>query len=57
MTLCNIILSMVDGFEFKPEKILEMLPKMGEGMLCIFIVIGIIILVTAILNKVTSKKQ
>lgn len=33
------------------------LPYMGKGMLAIIIVIGIIIIVTALLNKITSKKK
>lgn len=31
----------------------ENLSYMGEGMLCIFIVIGVIIAITALLNAVT----
>lgn len=57
--MMNILLTMLtqsNGVNFKPEAILDMLPYIGEGMLCIFIVIGIIILITVLLNKCTSKK-
>ncbi len=36
-------------------KFVEYLPYMGKGMLAILIVIGIIILVTAGLNKLVNK--
>jgi len=42
---------------FKPEKFVEMLSYMGIGMLVIFVVIGIIILVTALINKIFSGKK
>lgn len=41
---------------FDPQKFIEFLPYMGEGMACILVVMGVIILATALLNKVTSKK-
>ena len=43
--------------EFKPMEFIYNLKYMGLGMLGIFIVIGIIILATVVLNKVTSKKS
>ncbi len=43
--------------EFNPMKFIDNLKYMGLGMLGIFIVIGIIILATVVLNKVTSKKN
>lgn len=43
--------------EFKPYEFLANLKYMGVGMLSIFGVIALIILVTVILNKVTSKKN
>ena len=42
---------------FEPKNFIENLYRMGTGMLGIFIVIGIIILATVVLNKVTSKKN
>ena len=53
----STMLSGSNGIEFRPEAISDMLPKMGEGMLCIFLVIGAIILLTMLLNKLTSKKD
>lgn len=37
-----------------PMNFIENLSYMGEGMLGIFVSIGLIVLVTAILNKVTK---
>ena len=53
----SAMLSAANGIDFHPEAISEMLPKLGEGMLCIFLVIGISILLTMLLNKLTSKKD
>ena len=39
---------------FSPERILEMLPRMGVGMLVIFVVIGLIILTTMLINWIFS---
>ena len=40
---------------FHPELFAERLPYMGTGMLGIFIVMGVIIVITAILNRLTKK--
>ena len=45
------------GMAFDPGKFVEMLPYMGIGMLTIFVVIGVIILTTLLINKLFSKKQ
>ena len=42
---------------FKPENFVSMLPKMGIGMLVIFVIIGVIILSTLLINKIFSKKN
>lgn len=42
--------------EFHPEDAIPMLKHMGIGMLTIIIIIGIIIIVTAIINKLFSQK-
>lgn len=42
---------------FEPLNFVNNLGYMGIGMLGIFIVIGVIILVTALLNKATEKKD
>ncbi len=41
--------------KINPMAFVDNLSYMGKGMLGIFIVIGLVIIVTAILNKVTSK--
>lgn len=41
---------------FNPSAFIQNLSYMGEGMLCIFIVIGILVVITAALNKFTSRK-
>lgn len=43
--------------QFNPMEFVNNLSYMGKGLVGIFLVIGIIIGVTAILNKVTSKKK
>lgn len=42
---------------FHPEAFLSLLSYMVIGMLSIFIVMGVIILVTVLLNKLTSDKK
>ncbi len=42
---------------FLPGRFIEMLDKMGIGMLVIFIIIGVIILATLLINKLFSKKN
>ena len=41
--------------EFTPIRFVEMLSKMGVGMLVIFLVIGLIILATMFINWLFSK--
>ena len=53
MNVLNSMLALSGNINFNPKAVLDMLPYIGEGMLCIFIVIGIIILITLILNKST----
>jgi len=43
--------------EFNPSRILDMLPHMGVGMLVIFVIIGIIILTTLMIQTLFSKKK
>ena len=43
--------------EFKPYEFIANLKYMGVGMLSIFGVIAVIILVTVVLNKITSRKK
>jgi hypothetical protein len=42
---------------FQPFNFIKNLSYMGEGMLGIFIVIGIIVALTMVLNKVFSNKD
>lgn len=46
-----------DGMSWHPEKALETLDNMGIGMLVIFVIIGVIILATMLVNKIFSKKK
>ena len=43
--------------QFTPLNIYDALPIMGKGMLGIFVVIGVIILATAALNKLFKEKK
>ena len=45
------------GFSFHPGMFVENLKYMGLGMLCIFIVIGVIIGIVMLLEKLTSRKK
>lgn len=47
----------VNNITFEPQRFLDMLSYMGKGMLVIFVLIGVIIIVTMIINKIFSKKQ
>ena len=47
--------SLIENFD--PMRFLENLSYMGVGMLGIFIVMGTLIVGTALLNKVTSRKK
>ena len=42
---------------FEPQKFIEMLSYMGKGMLVIFLLIGVIIVMTMLINKVFSSKK
>ncbi len=44
------------GFEFHPEGFIDSLQYMGTGMIGIFLVIGIIVIATIVLNKAFSSK-
>ena len=44
------------GLDFNPMGFIEQLPKMGVGMLVIFVVIGAIILTTMLINWLFSEK-
>lgn len=42
---------------FEPMNFITSLRYMGEGMLSIFVVIGLIAVLTVLLNKLSSKKD
>ena len=46
-----------EAFTANPMNFILNLKYMGMGMLGIFIVMGVIILVTTILNRITQKKE
>lgn len=48
--------NMFAGMNFEPMRFVQMLDKMGIGMLVIFIIIGVIIISTLLINKIFSKK-
>ena len=59
MNLIGIFLyvfNVVNGIAWHPKDALEVLPKASVGMLVIFVIIGVIILATVILGKMSSKK-
>ena len=43
--------------QFHPEVFVSLLRYMGVGMLSIFIVMGVIILTTVLLNRLTAGKK
>ena len=42
---------------FEPMNFIKYLPYMGTGLLVIFVIIGILIGITVLLNKIFSKKN
>ncbi|MBP3627243.1 MAG: hypothetical protein J6J39_04265 [Clostridia bacterium] len=47
---------MID-INFAPERFVDFLTYMGRGMLVIFLLIGVIIIMTMLINKVFSSKK
>lgn len=47
----------VPALTFEPHRFLEMLGYMGKGMLVIFVLIGVIVLVTMLINKIFSREK
>ena len=52
-----ILVAESDGISFHPENFIHSLSYMGTGMIGIFIVIGLIVLATVVLNKMFSDKS
>lgn len=42
----------MNNFMFEPANFIKYLPHMGIGLLVIFIIIGVIILTTVLVNKI-----
>ncbi len=57
MKLLVFLSSFFADFAFHPENFVSNLKYMGLGMLCIFIVIGVIIGVVMILERFTAQKK
>ena len=53
----NFLTESAVNIEFNPMAFVENLQHMGVGMLVIFVVIGIIILVTSLVNFLFSRKK
>ena len=53
----NFLTNAAVNIEFNPMAFVENLQYMGVGMLVIFAVIGIIILVTSLVNLLFSRKK
>ena len=51
----NLLTNVAANLEFNPMAFVDNLKHMGVGMLVIFVVIGIIILATKLVNKLFSK--
>ncbi len=54
--MMNFLTDAIGNLEFTPDRFVENLRYMGIGMLVIFVIIGVIILVTMLINKIFSKK-
>lgn len=57
LNLMAFISTFLMGIEIRTDSWKQTLPAMGFGMLCIFIVIGVIIVATYLINKAFSKKK
>ncbi len=51
------MLSIFDSLQFKPMEFVYSLKYLGQGMLGIFVVMGLIIGTTVLLNKIFTKKK
>ncbi|MGN0528958.1 MAG: hypothetical protein ACI4IE_07465 [Eubacterium sp.] len=57
LNIMAFISTFLMGIEINASSWKQTLPAMGFGMLCIFIVIGIIIVATYLINKAFSKNK
>ena len=56
MNFLNILTAQTPGFIFEPAQFVSNLKYMGTGMLVIFVVIGIIVGTTMLINWLFSEK-
>lgn len=52
----NMLTDVAANLEFNPMAFVENLKYMGIGMLVIFVIIGVIVLATKLVNKLSSDK-
>jgi hypothetical protein len=57
VTLLNDVTALNSGFTFNPQNFVENMKYMGLGMLAIFIVIGVIVGITYLLNALFQDKN
>ena len=60
MNILSMFLNLLNadsGMSWHPKDAISVLPKMGTGMLVIFVVIGVIIVATLLINKIFSSKK
>ena len=48
---------MEEKMNFAPENFIANLGYMGKGMLAIFVVIGVIVIATMLMNRIISRKK
>ncbi len=60
MKLLNMVIAILNStptLTFEPQRFIDMLGYMGKGMLVIFVLIGVIVLVTMFINNIFQQKQ
>lgn len=53
----NILNFLSANFSWHPKDAIKMLSYMGKGMLVIFVIIAVIIIATALINKIFSERK
>lgn len=53
----NFIEKILDAIGCDPIKFVDSLKWLGQGMLCIIIVMTVLILITTLLNKIPAKEE
>ena len=57
MTMNLLLGAKALGINFDPSGFVKMLPHMGVGMFVIFVLIGVIIMVTILINEIFSGRK